>query len=59
MASQTFVKLPEKAADVIESDLSGWKKAYGEPTMKTWIEYNTEEALCEAWEGGVCAIDRK
>lgn len=53
MVSPTFVKLPEKAADVIESDLDGWKKVAGEPTMKTWIEYSTDEALCGTWEATV------
>lgn len=50
----TVFVLPEKKADVIESDLDGWKKVDGtEPTMKTWIEYSTEEALCGTWEATV------
>lgn len=47
--STVFV-IQEKKADAIESDLEGWKKIDGEPTMKTWIEYATDEALCGTWE---------
>ena len=45
--------IPEKEADVIESDISGWKKVDGEPTMKSWIEYATKVALCGTWEATV------
>ena len=49
-AAPTFVPLPEKKADPILTDLDGWKKVEGEPTMTTWIEYATDEALCGSWE---------
>jgi uncharacterized cupin superfamily protein len=51
----TIFIIPEKEADVIESDISGWKKVDGEhePTMKTWIEYATKVALCGTWEATV------
>ena len=48
MAS-TFLKLGKESTP-IETDLDGWKKIEGEPTMKTWIEYSTDEALCGTWE---------
>ena len=53
MASPTFVKLADKAATPIETDLDGWIKVEGEPTMTTWIEYATDEALCGTWEATV------
>ena len=46
----TFVPLTDKKATPIETDLDGWKKVEGEPTMTTWIEYSTDEALCGSWE---------
>jgi uncharacterized cupin superfamily protein len=49
----TLVPLAEKAATPIETDLDGWKKVEGEPTMTTWIEYATDEALCGNWEATV------
>jgi uncharacterized protein len=49
MAS-TFFKLPDKSVEPIETDLAGWVKVEGEPTMKTWIEYKTDECLCGWWE---------
>jgi uncharacterized cupin superfamily protein len=49
----TVFVIPDKKADVIEADLDGWKKVEGEPTMKTWIEYSTDEALCGTWEATV------
>lgn len=51
--SATFKPLEDKKADPIETDLDGWKKVDGEPTMKTWIEYATDEALCGSWEATV------
>ena len=50
--STVFV-IPEKKAEVITADLDGWKKVEGEPTMKTWIEYSTDSALCGTWEATV------
>ena len=49
----TIFIIPEKEADVIESDISGWKKVDGEPTMKSWIEYATKVAMCGTWEATV------
>jgi hypothetical protein len=43
----TFFKLPEKEARTpIETDLDDWKKVDGDRTMKTYIEYATDKALC-------------
>jgi uncharacterized cupin superfamily protein len=50
-----FVLLAEKAPTPNEADLDGWEKVEGGPvpTMKTWIEYSTEEAVCGSWEATV------
>jgi uncharacterized cupin superfamily protein len=52
MAS-TLIPLGKKVATPIETDLDGWKKVEGEPTMKTYIEYNTDKALCGTWTATV------
>jgi len=39
-----------KTATPIESDLDGWKKIDGNPTMKTWIEYTSEDgSMISGW----------
>jgi uncharacterized cupin superfamily protein len=52
MAS-TLIPLAVRAATPIKTDLDGWKKVEGEPTMTTYIEYSTDEALCGIWEATV------
>ena len=41
------------AVEVIEGDLDGWKKVDGNPTMKRWREYisDDESVRCAWWEG--------
>ena len=53
MSKPTVFVVEDKKANVIETDLDGWKKVQGEPTMKTWIEYATDEALVGTWEATV------
>jgi uncharacterized protein len=43
MANKTVTKLGVKAATPIESDLDGWEKISGNPTMKTWVEYKADD----------------
>ena len=38
------------AATPIETDLDGWKKIEGHPTMKTWIEYTSDDgSMISGW----------
>ncbi len=39
----TVTKFGLKTATPIETDLEGWKKIDGNPTMKTWVEYTSED----------------
>ncbi len=43
MTHPVFSKLPDRSVDPILDDLDGWKKVDGEPSMKTWIEYTSED----------------
>ena len=46
----TVTKFGVKTATPIESDLEGWKKIDGDPTMKTWIEYTSEDgSMISGW----------
>ena len=46
----TVTKFGVKTATPIESDLEGWKKIDGNPTMKTWIEYTSEDgSMISGW----------
>ena len=50
MATQTVTKFGFKAATPIETDLDGWRKIHGHPTMKTWIEYSASDgSLISGW----------
>jgi uncharacterized cupin superfamily protein len=52
MASNKVTKLGPKAATPIETDLDGWKKVEGNPTMKTWIEYTADDgSSISGWWG--------
>jgi uncharacterized cupin superfamily protein len=52
MASNKVTKLGPKAATPIETDLDGWKKIEGNPTMKTWIEYTADDgSSISGWWG--------
>ena len=45
-----ITKFDVKGAKSIESDLDGWKKIDGNPTMKTWIEYTSADgAMISGW----------
>lgn len=39
----TFFKIPAPTVEPITSDLAGWTKIGGEPTMTTWIEYSSAD----------------
>ncbi len=45
-------KIIDKTVAPIETDLDGWEKAAGNPTMKTWIEYTSpdESMISGCWE---------
>ena len=43
-------KFGVRAAPPIESDLDGWTKIEGHPTMKTWVEYTSEDgSMISGW----------
>ncbi len=45
-----ITKFDVKGAKPIESDLDGWKKIDGNPTMKTWIEYTSADgSMISGW----------
>ena len=54
--TSTIVKNPPvskfgvRAATPIETDLDGWTKVEGHPTMKTWIEYTSDDGtMISGW----------
>ncbi len=50
MTNPSFAKIGNKTATPIETDLDGWKKVEGNPTMKTWIEYTSDdESMISGW----------
>jgi uncharacterized protein len=52
MANNKVTKLGPKAATPIETDLDGWKKIEGNPTMRTWIEYTADDgSSISGWWG--------
>ena len=52
MANNKVTKFGLKAATPIETDLDGWKKVAGNPTMKTWIEYSADDgSSISGWWG--------
>jgi uncharacterized cupin superfamily protein len=52
VTNNKVTKFGLKAATPIETDLDGWKKVAGNPTMKTWIEYNAEDgSSISGWWG--------
>ena len=48
----SVTKIIDKTVEPIESDLDGWVKQMGNPTMQTWIEYKSEDGslLSGRWE---------
>lgn len=52
MNNESFSKIKNRSVTPIESDLDGWKKVAGNPTMKTWIEYTSDDksVICGWWE---------
>ena len=43
-------KFGVKTATPIETDLDGWTKIEGHPTMKTWIEYTSDDgSIISGW----------
>src|ERR1700723_1021146 len=52
VANNKVTKFGLKAATPIETDLDGWKKVAGNPTMKTWIEYSADDgSSISGWWG--------
>jgi uncharacterized cupin superfamily protein len=52
VANKKVTKFGLKAATPIETDLDGWKKVDGNPTMKTWIEYTADDgSSISGWWG--------
>ncbi|MFY0309777.1 cupin domain-containing protein [Leisingera sp. D0M16] len=50
MTKPAFTKLPDRSADPVLDDLEGWTKAEGSPSMKTWIEYTSEDGgIISGW----------
>ncbi|MEX0304971.1 MAG: cupin domain-containing protein [Leisingera sp.] len=50
MTRPSFSKLPDRQAEPILEDLEGWKKLDGAPSMKTWIEYTSEDGgIISGW----------
>ena len=50
MANPLFSKIGNKTVTPIETDLDGWKKVEGHPTMKTWIEYTSDDkSMISGW----------
>jgi hypothetical protein len=52
MAYPSFAPIKNRTVPPIETDLEGWTKVDGHPTMKTWIEYTSEDEsmICGWWE---------
>ncbi|WP_264210422.1 cupin domain-containing protein [Leisingera thetidis] len=50
MNRPAFTKLPDRSVEPIPDDLPGWTKTAGSPSMRTWIEYSSEdESLISGW----------
>ncbi len=47
-----LTKIVDKTVAPIETDLDGWTKLEGNPTIKTWIEYTSpdESMITGCWE---------
>ena len=52
MTHSMFKSIRERSVTPIETDLDGWRKIEGNPTMKTWIEYTSgdQTMICGWWE---------
>ena len=50
-----LTKITDKTVTPIETDLEGWQKVDGEPTMKTWIEYTSPDKsmITGCWEATI------
>ncbi len=50
ISHKVITKFAMKGATPIETDLDGWTKVEGHPTMKTWIEYTSEDgSMISGW----------
>ena len=50
MAENHLLRIANRSVEPIETDLDGWEKLEGSPTMKTWIEYSAEdESMIAGW----------
>jgi hypothetical protein len=52
MANPPISIFSDRAVEPFEADLDGWKKVEGNPTMKAWREYvsDDESVRCAWWE---------
>ena len=52
MTNPQVSKIKSKNVAAIESDLDGWVKVAGNPTMETWIEYTSDDGsmISGCWE---------
>lgn len=50
MSNPLISKIKNRSVEPIESDLEGWKKIAGNPSMKTWIEYTSDDkSMISGW----------
>lgn len=52
MANPSIPIISERTVDAAESDLDGWRKVEGDPSMKAWREYTADDnsVVCGHWE---------
>lgn len=52
MANSHFSRIGDRTVEPVETDIPGWKKVEGNPTMRAWREYTSEDESirCGWWE---------
>lgn len=50
--TSTVFRFPAPGSDPITTDLDGWKKVEGNPTMKTWVQHTSADGgvISGTWE---------
>ena len=53
MTNPSITKFDQRSAAPVEEDLDGWRKVEGNPTMKRWLQYVSDDGAmrCAWWEG--------
>ena len=60
MSRALLSKIKARSVKPIETDLEGWKKVEGNPTMKTWIEYTADDgSMISGWWEATREPDRR